>query len=151
MRPSLVFSEEPMTKELIDEMVPLIIRHWIEVGRKDVKLEPQFDHYLKLQKMGWIKTFTARSRGVLAGYAVFIIKEHHHYSLARWAIQDLIYLAKEHRKGWAGYRFVKFMDRMLEDDDVSVISMSVNYERDFGSLLARLGYTPSEMIFTRRT
>lgn len=145
------FNEEPLSEDLISEAVPLFTKHWIEVGRKDLVFRPQFDIYPSLYARGMAKAFTARLNGLLVGYAIFFVRHHQHYGNDSWAIADLIYLTKEARKGWAGYKFLKFCDERLALDGARVVTMSVNENRDFGGLLIRLGYAPTETVYTRRT
>lgn len=147
----IVFAEEALTYELLDEAVPLTIDHWIEVGRKDVRLTPQYEDYPIWYEKGLLKLFTARVAGALVGYAVFFLRKHQHYGDDVWAIQDLMFLKKECREGLAGYKFVKFCDRALEEAGVSVIHVAVNKDRDYGDLLERIGYRVTEIGFSRKT
>lgn len=147
----IVFAEEPLTYKVLDEAVPLTIDHWIEVGRKDVALVPKYEDYPIWYENGLLKLFTARVEGTLVGYAVFFIRKHQHYGDDVWAIQDLMFLQKEHREGLTGYKFVKFCDRALEESGVSVIHVAVNKDRNYGRLLERIGYGVTEVGFSRKT
>lgn len=147
----LVFAEEALTYPFLDEIVPLTVEHWIEIGRKDVRFMPTYEDYPIWHEKGFLKLFTARVGGQLVGYAVFFIRKHQHYSGDVWAIQDLMFLRKENRLGLAGYKFVKFCDKALEEAGVSVIHVAVNRDRDYGDLLERIGYSVTEIGFSRKT
>ena len=97
---ALKFAEEPLSEDFISDAVPLFTKHWIEVGRKDLVFKPQFEIYPSLYAKGMAKVFTVRKGGVLVGYAIFFIRHHQHYSNDSFAIQDLMFLAKEARRGW---------------------------------------------------
>ena len=146
----LEFAEEPFTADFVDEVSSLTIRHWVEVGRMDVKFQPDWHLYTSGSDLGFLKLFTARRDGVLKGYAVFVLRNHPHYSGTTIACQDVLYLDKAERKGMAGARFIKFCEQQLSTMDVAIVQQSTTVNHDFGSVLERLGYTPTSIIYERR-
>ena len=58
----LSFACEPLTPELLGEMLPLLDAHWREVGHfQDIPLEVDEEAYLNAQASGALRCFTARS------------------------------------------------------------------------------------------
>lgn len=144
------FAVEQFTQERVDEVIPITIKHWIEVGRKDIRFLPNFPEYIAGEREGIIRFFTVRRAGVLVGYSVFIVRHHQHYSTEMFAVQDVMFLDKTAREGMVGYKFVKFCNDELERAGVDVIVVGVNLKRDYGVLLERIGYEPTGVLFERR-
>lgn len=138
--------------ETWDEALPLVLAHHKEVGARPCEdLEPDKERYLAMEREGYIKLFTARERpdGRLVGYQLFMVAPHPHYKGMTSALQDLIYMAPEHR-GLRAVRFILWADQSLEYAGARMISRhSPERNRGYGDSLARLGYVPLEQVFTR--
>lgn len=147
---NLAFAKEPMSDDLVEEMVPLAARHFNEIASfPDIKPSIDFDFYNGAQSQGVLRIFTARN-GALAGYAVFVVAKHPHHSESLQATQDLIFLAPEYRKGDAGLSFLRWCDQQLKDDGVQVVYHSSDLKRDIGPVLERIGYQHIQNVWARR-
>ena len=79
----------------------LIRLHWkeIAVNKDKIKLNPDWDAYHALEQNQRLKIFTARSEEELVGYFVVITGSNLHYKDHVFAVNDILYLKKEHRLG----------------------------------------------------
>ena len=144
------FQQEFLCQVEVD-IVPLIEDHWEEIGQNKgpIKLNPDWDAYKNLEQAGLLNVFTARSQGKLVGYFVVIVARHIHYKDHIFASQDLLYLCPEYRKGMTAIKLVKFAEKYLKEDGVSVMVMNTNIEKPFDLLLERLGFTYTERLYSK--
>ncbi len=151
-------SEEPFSRwcrEAVDG--GLFEAHWREIGRdrEKIQLEPDFDKFHSLERIGALVCFSAREdgtgagKGALLGYAVYLCTSHLHYKSHRFAYADMIYLVPEARAGWNGANLVRFAERALAARGVSKIIYHLKLSHDFSPLLERLGYEPSEKLLEK--
>ena len=147
---SLVFANEKMTPNLIDEIMPLSLKHWIEIGRKDLEFDPDWGLYFMCSTASIIQCFTARRDGVLKGYSTYVVKCHPHYKAVLTATQDTLFLEKDERKGMAGLNFIRACDDGLKNVGVTFLNQSLNFKNDFGPVLERLGYVATGINYERR-
>ncbi len=130
------------------EIYPLFEKHWQEIGEyKDIPLNPDFDLYKKIDEA--IRVYTAREFGALIGYCVFFINPNLHYKNTKQALQDVLFIQKD-KRGF-GKDFMEWCDGQLIADGVDVIHRYMSNEKDFGSLLERIGYEFKALIYSRRT
>jgi GNAT superfamily N-acetyltransferase len=130
---------------------PLLEKHWEEIAlNKDkIKLNPDWDAYADLEDAGVLKIFTARSDGELVGYFVVFVKAHIHYRDHLFAYNDILFLDKEYRKGFTGAKLIKFAEKCLREDDVSVVVVNTKRHKPFDVLLNWLGYRHIENIYSK--
>jgi hypothetical protein len=109
------------------EIQPLIENHWSEIAinQDNIKLNPDWDTYYKLESLGMIKLYTARADGKLVGYFTVVVTKGLHYIDHLFAATDVIYIAPEYRKGRAGYGLIKTkdhapFDKLLESMDYNL-------------------------------
>jgi GNAT superfamily N-acetyltransferase len=129
----------------------LLYSHWEEIAvNKDViKLNPDWDAYYNLEEVGILKIFTARSDGVLVGYFVVLCRTHIHYKDHIFAANDILYLHKDYRKGLTGAKLMKFAEKCLQEDGVSVLVVNTKRHKPFDSLLEWLGYKHVENVYSK--
>jgi GNAT superfamily N-acetyltransferase len=129
----------------------LLCLHWEEIAlNKDViKLDPDWDAYASLEIDGKLKIFTARDNGKLVGYFVVIVGYNLHYKQHLFAANDIIYLHKDYRKGFAGINLIKFAESALKDDGVSVLAINTKVHQPFDPVLKRLGFSLAERVYSK--
>lgn len=141
----------------LDDLIHL---NWeeIEIEHERVPLDVNWPEYRKMEKAGVLRPFFMRQGDRLIGYSVFFVTCPLHHGLTKWAINDLIYLAPEHRRGWAGVRLIREPERALRDLGVQVISYQVKTSGRLGSrerrgtvgdLLGKLGYAKIEEAWAK--
>ena len=138
--------------DCIPELEPLFEKHWEEIAHyKDIPARPDYPTYLAADAGGFLRLYTARTEdGVMIGYAVFFVRYNIHYMDSLQAMQDLLFVHPDYRKGRVGIKLIQFCDDQLRADGVQVVYQHVKLNHDFGPLLKRLGYEPVEMIHGKR-
>ena len=134
---------------LVEGYDELLSRHWEEIAlNKDkINLSPDWEAYLAKEEAGETALFTVRDDNKLVGYFLVFIGRHIHYQDHVFAQNDVIYVAPEYRKGFTGIKLIKFAEKCLKEDGVSVIQINTKFHKDFGSILKRLGYVPTDTIY----
>lgn len=147
----MVSFQQEFLCQVKDECIPLIERHWEEIAiNKDrIKLNPDWEVYEKLEELGVLTIFTARHFGKLVGYFVVIVQSNIHYKDHVFASNDIIYLHPDYRKGMTGVKLIKFAEKCLKKDGVSVMVMNTKVHSPFDIILERLGFTPIERLYSK--
>ena len=88
---------------------PLLPAHYEELAKfKDLNsLEPVYAAYCDAKSTDSLLVLLAYDAEELVGYAVTFRTTSAHYSTARVARNDVIYVRPEYRKGMTGYRLIK--------------------------------------------
>lgn len=133
------------------EIAPLLQLDWDEIEhRKDVRqLDPDWDAYQTIEDSGCLRIFTARSDGVLVGYFVVLLMPSLHSKGLMQATADVIFLRKEYRKGFTGYRLFKFAEQCVKDDGAAVLHVTTTNMNLIDPLMEKLGYTAIETKFEK--
>jgi GNAT superfamily N-acetyltransferase len=146
------FQRETLTEAILDEAMPLLEMHYKEIAHYlDIPLVPDRAQYLKMEELGSLRLFTIRDdAGTFHGYAVYFVRHNIHYSTSKQAVQDILFLNPEHRKGRVGYRFIAWCDEQLKLEGVQVVYHHVKTAHNFGPMLERMGYQAIDIIYGRR-
>lgn len=145
--PSAVrYATEPLTDQLWDELLPLLVEHYREIAHwHDIPLEPNRAAYEQINAAGMLRAFTARDEsGALIGYLCVLVSRSLHYASQIFANQDVLYVAKQHRGTGAGVGLIAYAHRELrERDRVNVILQHTKHRADINigpMLIRRFGY-----------
>jgi hypothetical protein len=145
----VVFQVEEYTA-MREEATLLLREHADEVAaHKELPLDPDFALYAKCALDGTLHIVTARADGVLVGYHVSFLTGHLHYRNHLTAYSDLYYLKPEHRKGWTGVRFLRFVDESLEARGVQRVFTTTTIDADKSAVLRRLGHRECERVYVK--
>lgn len=133
------------------EAEPLLFAHWQEIAlnKNIIPLAPDWDAYEALEAAGVLRIFTARESGRLVGYFACFVRRHLHYRETLFAVNDVLFLTREHRKGWAGPRLIRFAEKCLKADGVTVLAINTKRHRPFDLLLKRMNYTTAETVYQK--
>jgi GNAT superfamily N-acetyltransferase len=152
--PEVVFAWEPFSG-VIREARPLLERHWQEIAlnKERVPLDPDWDTYFELERVGALHVLAARADGLLVGYASVIVRPLLHYRSTLGAETDIFWLAPEYREGWTGVRLFREVLRGMKRLGVkrTDITPKLHYEEDRGGvskILTALGGRPIETRFS---
>ena len=139
-------------QDVINDVMSLLIDNYAETGSSiDDEPRPNYEKYQALEELGLMKLFTARnSDGALLGYSVFIISDSLHYMDTKYAIQDILFLAKSARKGMNAVKFIKWCDNELDKFGADIIYRTTKHYKNIGRLLERLEYNLDELVYCRR-
>ena len=147
----LIRSESVM--QLARDATTLIALHHQEVEDQKLKLVPDYNRYMQLEEQGMFHGFSVRDASVagnkLVGYATYVTTPLLHHLSVVAAVCDTIYILPSYRGRWTGVKLLKFAERVLKNRGVSHITMNVKKEHDFGSMLQRIGYKHTEVIYSK--
>ena len=143
--------QQEFLSQVQSDIKPLLELHWKEIAlnQDKIKLNPDWGAYHNLELTGNLKIFTARSGEDLVGYFVVMLNNNIHYKDHVFASNDVIYLHKDYRKGFAGIRLIKFAEKCLKEDGVSVLLINTKSHKPFDKVLERLKFKPIERVFSK--
>lgn len=147
-----VFAIEPF-KGLIDEVKPLVERHWKELAlyQDDVLLDPDYATYEAANEAGMSLAFTARIDGELIGYALYWVRPHMHYKTTLCAVSDLFWIAPEHRNFGVGSGMFAFIEDELKRRGVKIVHTTFKTAHPAaGKLLEMRGHTLVEYAYSKK-
>ena len=137
--------------DMFDEALPLFFDHFKEVGNYSPEFifDPDVQCYVRLDEAGRLRVFTIResSKGSLVGYCIHHVFNHLHFRKSLQAVQDSIYIAKEHRG--VGHKFIEWIDEQLKSDGVNAVYHYVSINHDYSKALERLNYSKIESTYLR--
>lgn len=138
-------------EDCLEELKPILKAHWEEVAlNKDkIKLNPDYERYLALDKAGALHTVIARDNDKLIGYYISFISYHIHYADNIYAMNDVIYIDPSYRKGTVAYRLLKFAEMKLKELGVDVMMLHMKTEHPFDRLCEGVGMKKVESIYSK--
>ena len=131
----------------------LLERHWAEVAHfKDIPLEVDWEAYAAAEVAGRLRLYTARIAGELVGYCAYFVNFNPHYKSSLQAVQDVIFLAPEHRNASVGGHLLLFSEGLLRAEGVQVVYQhsKARADLDMGPLLKRRRYELVDTIWAKR-
>lgn len=135
--------------EVIDEIIPLLVSHWHEVGlNKDkMDLNPDYSKYKVFEDLGVIRIYTARDDEKLIGYLVMQVEVLLHYKDHTAARNDVIYIDPKYRNAGLATELIAFAEDKLKSQGVSVIYINTKAHKPFDSLLEASGFTLNDRLY----
>lgn len=133
--------------ETIEEAKPLLIQHWEELARNKelFPLDPDYESYFSLEKLGKLRIYTVRRNGELIGYACYMVSKNLHYRTMTCAVSDIFWLHPSVRRGSLGIKLFKFIESELSSEKVNLMHTTYKIEHPAaGSVLKYLGHTSIE-------
>lgn len=147
----VTYQEEAYCERLVEQMAPLLEAHKHELCvYDDFELKPDWDGYLRLWQASMLRIFTARDGDKLVGYSVYATHRNLHYNDRVHAVQDVLFISPEYRRGSVGSRFIRWCDARLETMNVDLVSHHVKVKHDFSEILVKQGYQLVEYIYEKR-
>ena len=142
--------QQEFLDQVENDILVLIDLHYKEIAlnQSKVKLNPDWDVYRALENEGKLRIFTARDNDTLVGYFVVVVGVNLHYKDHTFACNDIIYLHKDYRKGFAGIKLIKFAKKCLTEDGVSVLTINTKVHQPFDRVLERLGFNLIERVYS---
>ena len=137
--------------DVMPEIGHLLEEHYEEVTHhRDIPVGCDYEHYLKLDKAGILRIYTVRVMGELVGYGIYTVGHSKHYKSSYQARQDTLFLSAAHRRGSAGYRFIKWLHEQLRAEGVQIVYDHGKFVKDIQSIFERLGAEPVYYMYGRR-
>ena len=150
MRPLITFHTEAWPDAL-----PEIERHWpnhwreVAIHQDEIPLEPDYDEYARMHRIGALHLTVARNRGAVVGYATAILRRHLHYRSSLTAFFDLYYLRPANRHGMTGVRLLQHVENAMRARGVQRIFTGTKVTLDMSRIFNRLGYTETERLHAK--
>lgn len=134
-----------------NDIRPLLEEHWQEIAlnRDKIKLNPDWEMYHYLESKDLLKIFTAREGDKLVGYFVVVTSYNLHYKDHIFAVNDVIYLHPDYRKGRTGIKLIQFAEKCLQQDGVSVLTINTKVHRPFDVVMKFLGFGLIERVYSK--
>ena len=128
-----------------EEVEPLLVMHWEEVGMFDknrVPLWVDWSKYLFLEEWGGYLVVTVRDDDKLVGYLGAFITEHMHYNKTKFGMTDVVYVLPEYRKGLLGVKLISESEQDMKGLGVRISILSFKVDKSMSKIAERLGYSP---------
>lgn len=138
--------------DIREEVAPLLQADWDEIqhDKDKIPLKPHWDLYIQLEAMEVIRIFTARSKGKLIGYMVFVFTPSMHSEGHNLAVCDTLYVDKAHRKGFMALRFMAFCEmQILAEGKISWLQVTTTERNPIDPIMKRLGYSKTGTCFEK--
>jgi GNAT superfamily N-acetyltransferase len=138
--------------DVIEEMKPLLQMHYEEIAMyKDrIALNPDYAAYQAMADLGMLHIYTARdSSRDLIGYCVTFIRPHPHYQDHIYAMNDVVYVAKEYRHTEVAPELISQLEKELQTKGVSVMTFHMKTYKPFRTLMDSLGFDCAEELYTK--
>lgn len=139
---------------LAEEIIPLFVKHWREVGSDQdaVPLDVDVRRLLQYEQAGRLGIVAARHEGKLVGYVVVIMGPHLHHASTNWGQFDGFWLDPDYRKGPSGYRMLRGAVAAARKKGVKVLTVPVPQAFENGrlnNLFKRMGFGAPETLFRK--
>lgn len=133
------------------ELWPLFEDHREELttNKALMQLAPDMPRYIACEQAGAFFVLTAREDGRLVGYSANFIAQHLHYSALRYANNDLLFLAKTHRKGSLGLRLIRETEREAKARGAQMMVWHAKENTNMDAVLAKTGYRVQDIMYSR--
>ncbi len=137
--------------EVVGEVEPLLNQHYQELvqERDQIKIDPRWEDYAALERMGFFHVFTARADGKLVGYGAFFLNKHLHHASLTSAVNDVLFLHPDHRSGMTGIKLIRFCESELKAMGADKLCIHAKQESTLHLILERLGYTAEEITMSK--
>lgn len=125
--------------------------HYEEIARNKgvMVLNPHWQRYEQAEAAGMLFALAAWVGTELVGYAITIVDKHLHYSALTYAQNDVIYVAKPHRRGSLGASLIHATEAEATRRGAKLMLWHAKQGTALEALLPRLGYGVQDIIFSR--
>lgn len=135
------YVNDPMLEELW-------LEHYGEIAEdKSMPMRPDKAFFAFCAGNGMLQLMTVRKAGVMVGYCIVVVRLHPHYSVL-CGFEDSYFLTLAERRGLVGYKLFRNMLASLAARGVKRVFFMTKLRHDVGKLLARLGMTECDRVYT---
>lgn len=137
--------------DCLDEMVPLLREHYVEVHPYPDKIpfNPDYEKYKTLNDQGLIHFIAVRDCGVMIGYCLAFLLPNLHYSDHVYAINDVIYLDKAYRHSVISDHMISYAEDCYKNSGASVMTLHMKTSVPFDGLCRRHNLEHIENIYMK--
>lgn len=111
-------------------------------------LDIDLEFYEKMDSVGCLECFAVKDGEEWVGYALFfVMPTHYRYKTKSMAMNDILYLKPEYRKGRAGISVLKNINVYLQTK-YDIITYHVKDKNDFSPILIRDGFVKQDTAYS---
>ena len=143
----IAFSKEPF--QVVEDNFHLIQQHWDEVVKDSRPLEPDWEMFRSMEKIGALVSYVVRKENEVVGYTVFLLQPNTHSKSVKTAFCDAVFLRKDCRQNGLGQSFISYCDEELEKLGVQMILWHVKPHVDYSGALKSIGYKHFATVYVR--
>lgn len=140
--------------QVVADIARLLPAHHAELAmfKDDIPLDPNWFAYSRSAKMDLIRIYTARAEDdQVIGYAVFQVLERHAHYAHRWAVNDVLWIAPEHRNiGVGGALFDCFEADLRDGGPIVIVIETKAHAPALAALCQARGYGLIGPVFGKR-
>jgi predicted GNAT superfamily acetyltransferase len=145
-----------ITRGLLAEYLPkmdeLLATHWAEVGSHPNvrKLQIPREKYASLEEIGMlVSLFAHADDGTLVGYSINFLSVNMHSAETLVLQNDALYLAPQHRKGFAGIRLMRDTEQAARDAGAKLMVWHAKEQTNLDRLLIAQGYGVLDVLYSK--
>lgn len=129
----------------------LFVDHYDEVAKNKgtTPLSPDWGVYQTLENQGKLILIAAWAGETMVGYSASMVGPHPHYSTTVMAQNDVLFVAKDHRRGRVGLRLVRETERIAAAMGARRVMWHAKQGSALEAILPKVGYGVHEIIFAR--
>lgn len=152
----MIINKEPF-EDIYSELFDITEKHWNECGEINggSKFAIAYHDLVRANECGaYICYVIRKDSGEPIGYASYAVSHGVHSVCNIYAVSDAVYIAPEYRKGLARYgiSLLQYAEKDLKrNHKVEIIQFSMNCSYDISRMLIKIGYSPAEIKFNKRT
>ena len=152
LKPELIVQRERYSEALCAELLPLLEDNWVRTESYigELKIDPDFGKYQKLDAMDLVTCVTARFGGVLVGYSIFFTNFSLHHKTVKTGHGDMIYVKNEPGLGRAVFLLINESERILKEKGVIYMGWFVHKGSRIQRILESRGYVPDELVMEKK-
>jgi hypothetical protein len=148
---NLIYQREDANPNWAADAMVQLKDHYEEVAKfkRVLRLNPDMERYLNLQRMDRLHLVTVREGGQLRGYSIHFIYHHPHYRQVKCAEDDIHYVIPPLRRMGVGKTLRGFALDGLKERGVQFVTARMKVGHEHETHLRELGYAPMEMCWAR--
>jgi L-amino acid N-acyltransferase YncA len=151
LKPKFEIAIEHYSEQICAELLPLLKKNWAASAsyKADIKLDPDFAKYKKMDELGMMHPVIARVDGRIVGYAIWFTVSSFNYAGITVAHGSAWYM----EEGYRGYglTLLHYGERLLREKGIRRFYWFVSPGSDLQRLLATQGYESDELIMEKIT
>lgn len=142
---------ESTVSEMLEHAGDLFAEHREEIAlnKAVMVLKPDAQRYEALEAAGNLFILAAFKGNELVGYSVNFLLPHLHYADLTVASNDLLFVAKAHRKGIVGLRLIRATEARAKKAGAGLMLWHAKPATALSEIMPRLGYEVQDIIFSR--
>jgi GNAT superfamily N-acetyltransferase len=150
IRPALEIRESTVDEMLT--LAPVLFQeHWEEIAlnKQVMVLKPNEPVYRAMEQEGRMLILGAYRGGELIGYSVNFMANHPHYADLVVCQNDLLFIAREHRKGVLGVKLIKATEAAGKARGAQLMLWHAKEGSPLAAIMPRMGCKVQDIIFSK--